>query len=64
MQSFMQTNIVTAHTGLTTRSVTEKNLRQIIRLVSGRLENKQKNLCYIHCFAHWTKSQHLKPSLL
>lgn len=51
----MQTTAVTAHTGPTTRNLTGKKPGKIIRLVSGRLESKQKNLCYIHCLAHWTK---------
>lgn len=38
----MQTSSVTA---LTARDVTGKKPRQIIRLVSGKLENKQKALC-------------------
>lgn len=59
----MQTSLVTAHTGLTTRNMTaKKNPRQIIRLVSGRLENKQRPSAS-HCLAHWIRSQHLKLSL-
>lgn len=44
----MQTSLVTAHPALTTRNMTDKKPRQIIRLVSGRLENKQKNLIVWH----------------